>query len=160
MRPPRPPPRARRTPHRVALVMDGNGRWANRRGLPRIEGHRHGEAQLLDVVRGCIDVGVKWISAYAFSTENWRRSPEEVRFLLGFNRDVIRRRRAEMPAMGVRVRWSGQRPRLWRSVITELEKAEDLTRDNDVVTLTMCVNYGGRAGVLGAAPPRARRARR
>jgi undecaprenyl diphosphate synthase len=147
-------------PRHVALVMDGNGRWANQRGLPRIEGHRQGEGQLLDVVRGCIDVGVKWISAYAFSTENWRRSPDEVRFLLGFNRDVIRRRRDEMHAMGVRVRWSGQRPRLWRSVIKELEIAEELTRDNDVVTLTMCVNYGGRAEIVGAARELARRAAR
>jgi undecaprenyl diphosphate synthase len=147
-------------PNHVALVMDGNGRWANQRGLPRIEGHRQGEGQLLDVVRGCIDLGVKWISAYAFSTENWRRSPEEVRFLLGFNRDVIRRRRDEMHAMGVRVRWSGQRPRLWRSVIKELEIAEELTRDNDVVTLTMCVNYGGRAEIVQAARELARRAAR
>jgi undecaprenyl diphosphate synthase len=147
-------------PNHVALVMDGNGRWANQRGLPRIEGHRQGEGQLLDVVRGCIDLGVKWISAYAFSTENWRRSPEEVRFLLGFNRDVIRRRRDEMHAMGVRVRWSGQRPRLWRSVIKELEIAEELTRDNDVVTLTMCVNYGGRAEIVQAARELARKAAR
>jgi undecaprenyl diphosphate synthase len=155
-----PPIPADLVPNHVALVMDGNGRWANQRGLPRIEGHRHGEAQLLDVVRGCIDLGVNWISAYAFSTENWRRSPEEVRFLLGFNRDVIRRRRDEMHAMGVRVRWSGQRPRLWRSVISELEKAEELTRDNDVVTLTMCVNYGGRAEIVQATRELARRAAR
>jgi undecaprenyl diphosphate synthase len=155
-----PPIPADLVPNHVALVMDGNGRWANQRGLPRIEGHRQGEGQLLDVVRGCIDVGVRWISAYAFSTENWRRSPEEVRFLLGFNRDVIRRRRDEMHAMGVRVRWSGQRPRLWRSVIKELEMAEEMTRDNDVVTLTMCVNYGGRAEIVGAAKELARRAAR
>ena len=104
-------------PHHVALVMDGNGRWANARGLPRIEGHRRGEASLMDVARGCIDIGVRWLSAYAFSTENWKRSPDEVRFLMGFNRDVIRRRVDEMHEMGVRVRWAGRRPRLWRSVI-------------------------------------------
>src|SRR5687768_3910600 len=131
--------------------MDGNGRWANARGLPRIEGHRRGEASLLDVARGCIDIGVRWLSAYAFSTENWRRSPDEVRFLMGFNRDVIRRRRDEMHELGVRVRWAGRRPRLWRSVIKELEVAEELTRDNDVLTLTMCVNYGGRAEIADAA---------
>ena len=85
------------------------------------------------------------MSAYAFSTENWARSPDEVRFLMGFNRDVIRRRRDEMNEMGVRVRWAGRRPRLWRSVIKELEVAEELTADNTVMTLTMCVNYGGRA---------------
>ena len=91
------------------------------------------------------------MSAYAFSTENWKRSPDEVRFLMGFNRDVIRRRRDEMHALGVRVRWAGRRPRLWRSVVRELEEAEELTRDNDVCTLTMCVNYGGRAEIADAA---------
>ena len=138
-------------PRHVALVMDGNGRWANARGLPRTEGHKRGEAALLDVVAGCIEVGVKWISAYAFSTENWKRSPDEVRFLMGFNRDVIRRRRDQMHEMGVRVRWAGRRPRLWRSVITELRTAEELTAGNDVLTLTMCVNYGGRAEIADAA---------
>lgn len=102
----------------------------------------------MDVARGCIDLGVRWLSAYAFSTENWRRSPDEVRFLMGFNRDVIRRRVDEMDAMGVRVRWAGRRPRLWRSVIKELEIAEERTRGNDVLNLTMCVNYGGRAEIV------------
>ncbi|MBK6872236.1 MAG: isoprenyl transferase [Kineosporiaceae bacterium] len=137
-------------PRHVAIVMDGNGRWANARGLPRTQGHEMGEAALLDVVAGAIEIGVKHISAYAFSTENWRRSPEEVRFLMGFNRDVIRRRRDQMHSWGVRVRWAGRRPRLWRSVISELERAEDLTRHNDVATLTMCVNYGGRAEIADA----------
>jgi undecaprenyl diphosphate synthase len=105
----------------------------------------------MDVARGCIEIGVRWLSAYAFSTENWKRSPDEVRFLMGFNRDVIRRRVDEMDAMGVRVRWAGRRPRLWRSVIRELERAENQTRGNDVLTLTMCVNYGGRAEIADAA---------
>ncbi|WP_299022857.1 isoprenyl transferase, partial [uncultured Dietzia sp.] len=138
-------------PRHVALVMDGNGRWAQERGLPRTEGHKRGEAVLMDVVQGCIEIGVPYLSAYAFSTENWKRSPEEVRFLMGFNRDVLRRRRDEMHALGVRVRWAGRRPRLWRSVIAELEEAEDLTRDNTVMTLAMCVNYGGRAEIVDAA---------
>jgi undecaprenyl diphosphate synthase len=136
--------------------MDGNGRWANARGLARTKGHEMGEASLLDVVAGGIEIGVKHISAYAFSTENWRRSPDEVRWLMGFNRDVIRRRRDEMHEWGVRVRWAGRRPRLWRSVIKELEAAEELTRHNDVLTLTMCVNYGGRAEVADAAKAIAR----
>jgi undecaprenyl diphosphate synthase len=131
--------------------MDGNGRWAAARGLPRTAGHEAGEASLLDCVEGAIEIGVRWLSAYAFSTENWRRSPDEVRFLMGFNRDVIRRRRDQMHEMGVRVRWAGRRPRLWRSVINELEEAERLTRHNDVLTLTMCVNYGGRAEIADAA---------
>ncbi len=138
-------------PRHVAVVMDGNGRWAKARGLPRTDGHKAGEAALFDLVEGAIEVGVKYVSAYAFSTENWKRSPDEVRFLMGFNRDVIRRRRDEMNAMGVRVRWAGRRRRLWKSVIDELEEAEQLTRNNKVLTLTMCVNYGGRAEIADAA---------
>ena len=145
-------------PRHVAVIMDGNGRWAKQRGLPRTAGHEAGEAALLDLVKGGVESGVKAISAYAFSTENWRRSPEEVKFLMGFNRDVIRRRRDEMHAMGVRVRWAGRRPRLWKSVIKELQVAEQLTRDNDVLTLTMCVNYGGRAEIADAAAELARQA--
>ena len=138
-------------PRHVAIVMDGNGRWAKERGLPRTEGHARGEAALLDVVAGAIELGVTHVSAYAFSTENWKRSPDEVRFLMGFNRDVIRRRRDEMHAWGVRVRWAGRRPRLWKSVIDELERAEEMTQHNTVMTLTMCVNYGGRAEIADAA---------
>ncbi len=145
------PPVLHVVPRHVAIVMDGNGRWAKDRGLPRTAGHEAGEAALFDCVEGAIEVGVTWVSAYAFSTENWKRSPDEVRFLMGFNRDVIRRRRDEMHALGVRVRWAGRRPRLWRSVIAELEQAEQLTRRNTVCTLTMCVNYGGRAEIADAA---------
>ena len=138
-------------PRHVAIVMDGNGRWAKERGLPRTAGHEQGESSLFDVVEGAIEIGVKAISAYAFSTENWSRSPDEVRFLMGFNRDVIRRRRDEMNELGVRVRWAGRVPRLWKSVIKELRVAEALTRRNTVLTLTMCVNYGGRAELADAA---------
>ncbi|QXG75543.1 isoprenyl transferase [Modestobacter sp. L9-4] len=147
---------ADKVPHHVAIVMDGNGRWAKQQGLPRTAGHAAGEASLFDCVEGAIELGVKAISAYAFSTENWKRSPDEVRFLMGFNRDVIRRRRDEMHELGVRVRWAGRRPRLWGSVIKELEVAEELTKDNDVLTLTMCVNYGGRAEIADAAAAIAR----
>ncbi|WP_433023284.1 isoprenyl transferase [Kribbella sp. CA-294648] len=137
-------------PRHVAIVMDGNGRWAKARNLPRTEGHKAGEASLLDVIKGGIEIGVKYISAYAFSTENWARSPEEVRFLMGFNRDVIHRRRDELDAMGVRVVWSGRRPRLWKSVISELEYAQERTKDNDTITLQFCVNYGGQAEIADA----------
>ena len=145
-----PPIPAELVPHHVAVIMDGNGRWAKERGLPRTKGHEAGESSLFDVVEGAIELGVKAISAYAFSTENWTRSPDEVRFLMGFNRDVIRRRRDEMNELGVRVKWAGRAPRLWRSVIKELQVAEELTKDNDVCTLTMCVNYGGRAELADA----------
>ena len=165
-RPPRPHPSGSsppeipldQVPGHVAIVMDGNGRWAKARGLPRTAGHEMGEAALFDVVEGAIEIGVKAVSAYAFSTENWKRSPDEVRFLMGFNRDVIRRRRDQMHELGVRVRWAGRRPRLWRSVIKELEAAEELTRHNTVLTLTMCVNYGGRAEIADAVAAIAREA--
>ena len=137
-------------PNHVAVVMDGNGRWAKQRGLPRTAGHEAGEAALFDMVEGAIQVGVKELSAYAFSTENWKRSPEEVKFLMGFNRDVIRRRRDQMHEMGVRVRWVGKEKRLWKSVLDELLEAEELTKKNKVFTLNMCVNYGGRAEIVDA----------
>ena len=147
-------------PHHVAIIMDGNGRWAKERGLPRTAGHEAGEAALFDVVQGAIEFGIKEISAFAFSTENWRRSPEEVKFLMGFNRDVIRRRRDEMNAMGVCVRWVGRPKRLWSSVINELEVAEELTKKNKALILNMCVNYGGRSEIVDAATALARDVKR
>ena len=138
-------------PNHVAVVMDGNGRWAKQRGLPRTAGHEAGEAALFDLVEGAIEIGVKEISAFAFSTENWKRSPEEVKFLMGFNRDVIRRRLDDMHELGVRVRWAGRDRKLWKSVIDELERAEKITAKNKVLTLNMCVNYGGRAEIIDAA---------
>ena len=138
-------------PNHVAVVMDGNGRWAKQRGLPRTAGHEAGEAALFDLVEGAIEIGVKEISAFAFSTENWKRSPEEVKFLMGFNRDVIRRRLDDMHELGVRVRWAGRDRKLWKSVIDELERAEKLTAKNKVLTLNMCVNYVGRAEIIDAA---------
>jgi undecaprenyl diphosphate synthase len=143
-------------PKHVAIVMDGNGRWAKQRGLSRVQGHEEGEKSLFDVVEGAVQIGVTHISAYAFSTENWRRSPDEVRWLMGFNRLTIRRRIDEMDELGVRIRWAGRRPRLWKSVIDELEMAEERTRPNDRLTLTMCVNYGGRAEIADAAAAIAR----
>jgi len=143
-------------PKHVAVVMDGNGRWARNKGLVRTEGHKAGEAPLFDMVEGAIEIGVKELSAYAFSTENWKRSPEEVRFLMGFNKEVLRRRRDQMNELGVRIRWVGQEKKLWSSVVDELLEAEELTAKNKVLTLNMCVNYGGRAEIVGAAEDLAR----
>jgi undecaprenyl diphosphate synthase len=131
--------------------MDGNGRWATERGLPRTAGHEAGEDALFDCVEGAIELGIGWLSAYAFSTENWKRSPEEVAFLMRFTEGVMRRRLDDMDALGVRVRWAGRRPRLWRAVISRLEEAERRTVRNDRLTLCMCVNYGGRAEIADAA---------
>jgi len=138
-------------PQHVALVMDGNGRWAKQRGLARTAGHEAGEASLIDIVHGAIEIGVKELSAYAFSTENWRRSPEEVKFLMEFNRQVLRKRRDEMNELGIKIRWVGREKRLLASVIKELKEAQELTKNNKVLTLNMCINYGGRAEMLDAA---------
>ena len=124
----------------------GPSAWPASHGRPR-----DGEFALLDVVHGAIEVGVEWLSVYAFSTENWKRSPDEVRFLMGFNRDVVRRRRDEMHELGIRVRWAGRQGRLWRSVLSELDEAERLTRNNSTLNLVMCINYGGRAELADAA---------
>lgn len=144
-------------PEHIALVMDGNGRWAQERGMKRTEGHKRGQKVLMDAVDACLAMGVPWLSAYAFSTENWRRSAEEVRFLMGFSRDVLRNDRDELHRKGVRVLWAGRRPRLWRSVIRELEAAEELTKDNTKLTLVMCINYGGRAEIIDATRSLAKR---
>ncbi|MDO5747057.1 MAG: isoprenyl transferase [Actinomycetaceae bacterium] len=137
-------------PRHIAIIMDGNGRWANAHGLPRSAGHQAGETALMDTIAGAIEAGVTHLSVYAFSTENWKRSPSEVRFLMGYSREVLRRRRDELNKWGVRIRWSGRTPRLWRSVIKELQEAEALTRHNREFTLVMCVNYGGRAELADA----------
>jgi trans,polycis-decaprenyl diphosphate synthase len=115
-----------------------------------------GEAVVIDVACGAIELGIKWLSLYAFSTENWKRSAEEVRFLMGFNRDVVRRRRESLKEIGVRIRWVGSRPRLWRSVIDELAVAEHMTAGNDAITINYCVNYGGRTEIAEATKEIAR----
>jgi undecaprenyl diphosphate synthase len=130
--------------------MDGNGRWANSRGLTRTEGHKAGEQALLDVLAGAIEAGVTHVTAYAFSTENWKRSPEEVRFLMGYNKEVLRRRRDLLNSWNVKIRWAGRTPKLWPSVISELISAEELTAKNTGLTLTMAVNYGGRQEIVDA----------
>jgi undecaprenyl diphosphate synthase len=102
-----------KVPVHVACVMDGNGRWATARGLPRTEGHAAGETALLDVVNGALEIGVKWITFYAFSTENWKRPPDEVRYLMGFNESLLVRRRDELNEKGVRIRFAGPSRRWW-----------------------------------------------
>jgi undecaprenyl diphosphate synthase len=137
-------------PEHVAIVMDGNGRWANARGLTRVEGHRVGEAALMDVIEGAIQAGVKYLTVFAFSTENWKRSPDEVKFLMNYNREVLRRRRDELDGWNVRIKWAGRRPKLWPTVIDELLVAEKQTAKNKGLTFTMCVNYGSRIEIVDA----------
>ena len=137
-------------PEHVAIVMDGNGRWANARGLTRVEGHRAGEAALMDVIEGAIQAGVQYLTVFAFSTENWKRSPDEVKFLMNYNREVLRRRRDELDGWNVRIKWAGRRPKLWPTVIDELLIAEKQTAKNKGLTFTMCVNYGSRIEIVDA----------
>lgn len=140
--------------------MDGNGRWAKDRGLPRTAGHEAGEKVLFDLVEAAIGFGVKEISAYAFSTENWKRTPEEVKFLMGYSRETLRRRRDRLNELDVKVQWVGRPQRLWKSVVSELEEAQDMTKRNKTLTLNMCVNYGGRAEIVDAASELARDVKR
>lgn len=143
-------------PRHVGVIMDGNGRWAKQRGMERTQGHRAAEPVVFDTIAGAIEAGVRYLSLYTFSTENWKRSPSEVRFLMGFSRDIIHRRVEQMDEWGVRVRWSGRKPRLWKSVIDELEMAMDRTRHNKVIDVVFCINYGGRAELADAATAIAR----
>jgi undecaprenyl diphosphate synthase len=149
-----------RIPGHVAIVMDGNGRWAQQRGLPRTEGHGAGEEALWDTVMGAAQIGLPWLTVFAFSTENWRRPPGEVRYLMNFNRSLLRRRRDELHRMDVRIRFIGRRNwRVPRSVLKEIREAEALTASNTGTTLSIAFNYGGRAEVVDAVKELAREVR-
>ncbi len=138
-------------PHHVAVVMDGNGRWAQRRGLARTEGHAAGEEALLDATYGALAVGVRTLTVYAFSTENWRRPVDEVRYLMNFNRSLLERRQHELHAEGVRITFSGRRDwRVPKRVLANIEEAEELTKRNKALTLNIAFNYGGRAEIIDA----------
>ena len=138
-------------PNHVGIVMDGNGRWAKLRGLPRTDGHTAGEEAMWDTVVGANDLGLGWLTMFAFSSENWKRPKAEVAFLMGFNRGLLRRRRDELHRMNFRVRFLGRRDwKVPRSVLKEMEVSEELTRDNTGMTLTIAFNYGGRVEVVDA----------
>ena len=140
-----------RIPKHVAIVMDGNGRWAKRRGLKRTEGHAAGEEALFDAVEGGLQIGLPWMTVYAFSTENWRRPIDEVRFLMRFNESLLLRRRDDLNERGVRVRFIGRRTgRVPRRVLRHIEDTEALTAHNRRMTLTFAFNYGGRAELVDA----------
>ncbi len=132
--------------------MDGNGRWANQRGLPRREGHTAGEAALFDTVEGALDLGIRALTVYAFSTENWKRPVEEVRFLMNFNESLLDRRKVELDERDVRVRFIGRRDRpVPRRLVRKIEETEALTADNTRMTLAVAFNYGGQAELADAA---------
>jgi len=141
----------KRIPSHVALVMDGNGRWAEQRGLKRTEGHAAGEEALFDTVEGALELGLKWLTVYAFSTENWKRPKDEVQYLMGFNEGILVRRRDEMNDRGVRMRFIGRRDwRVPRRLIRHMDASIELTKNNRRMTFTIAFNYGGRAEIIDA----------
>jgi len=135
-----------RIPEHVAIIMDGNGRWANERGLHRTQGHARGEPALFDVIDGALEMGVKWLTAYTFSTENWSRDEFEVEFLMNFNVDLLERRRDELHAKGIRIHFIGDRddPRVPDALRRRINDAEYLTRGNERMHMVFAFNYGGR----------------
>jgi undecaprenyl pyrophosphate synthase len=141
----------RRVPNHVAIIMDGNGRWAAERDLPRTSGHEAGEKALFDVIEGALEAGIRFMSVYAFSTENWSRPADEVEFLMNFNRSLLRQRRDELHERRVRIRRIGRREGVPEDVLAEFDDAEKLTADNERMDLLVCFNYGGRAEIEDAA---------
>ncbi len=138
-------------PAHVACVMDGNGRWAQMRGLQRTEGHAAGEEALFDAIEGAVEVGIKWLTVYAFSTENWKRPPEEVRFLMAFNESLLVNRSQELHELNVRIRFIGRRNwRVPKRVLRRIDEATELTKNNTGLTFTIAFNYGGRAEIIDA----------
>jgi undecaprenyl diphosphate synthase len=138
-------------PAHVACVMDGNGRWAQMRGLQRTEGHAAGEEALFDAIEGAVEVGIKWLTVYAFSTENWKRPPEEVRFLMAFNENLLVNRSQELHELNVRIRFIGRRNwRVPKRVLRRIDEATELTKNNTGLTFTIAFNYGGRAEIIDA----------
>jgi undecaprenyl diphosphate synthase len=144
-------------PRHVAIIMDGNGRWAARRGLPRVEGHRRGLEAVRRAVRAASDLGIDYLTIYAFSSENWRRPAEEVSDLMFLLKRFIRHDLADLHASGVRVRIIGDRAGLSPDIVGLLDEAENLTRGNDGLTLVVAFNYGGRQEILRAVQAIARR---
>lgn len=138
-------------PRHIACVMDGNGRWAQQRGLPRIEGHKMGEHALFEAVHGALELGVEWLTVYAFSTENWKRPPDEVKFLINFNEEILERRQNELHELGVQIRFVGRNDwRVPKRLVRRMESARELTKDNTKLVLTIAFNYGGRAEIVDA----------
>ena len=130
-------------PKHIACVMDGNGRWAEKRGLKRTDGHTEGEKSLFDVVEGAIEIGVEWFTVFAFSTENWKRPAKEVQFLLDFNEQIIIQRQEELNERNVRICFLGRRDgKVPKRIVKRMEEAEKLTKSNTGLTFTVAFNYG------------------
>ncbi len=146
-------------PRHVGLILDGNGRWANQRGLHRTEGHRAGEEALFDCIRGAIDMGIGWLTAFTFSTENWTRDPDEVAFLMWFNEDLLIRRRDVLHEWNVRIFFAGDLadPRVPDRNRLRMRESEELTRTNTGMSMVFAFNYGSRWELTEATRKIARR---
>ena len=143
-------------PTHVAIIMDGNGRWAARRGLPRVEGHRRGIEAIRRAVRSAGEIGIRYLTLYSFSSENWRRPAQEVADLMGLLKRFVRHDLADLHRANVRVRIIGEREGLAPDIRGLLEEAEDLTRGNTGLTLVVAFNYGGRQEIARAVQAIAR----
>ncbi|MGQ9667105.1 MAG: isoprenyl transferase [Anaerolineae bacterium] len=139
-----------RVPTHVAIIMDGNGRWAKAHGLPRVAGHRAGTENIRRILEACVDFGVKILTIYAFSTENWSRPPEEVESLMRLFGEVIDRETKRLKAQGVQIRHVGSLDRIPEHLKTKMLRAVDETKDNDRLILNVAFNYGGRAEIVNA----------
>ncbi|RMF42568.1 MAG: isoprenyl transferase [Anaerolineae bacterium] len=137
-------------PTHVAIIMDGNGRWARARGLPRLAGHRAGTENLRRIIEACVEFGVKYLTIYAFSTENWERPPSEVRGLMRILEDVIDRELQELHSQGVQLRHIGRLERIKPALQEKVRRAIELTRNNDRLILCVAFNYGGRDEIVHA----------
>lgn len=137
-------------PEHIAIIMDGNGRWAKKQGLPRIEGHRRGAISLREAVKACAELGVKFLTVYAFSTENWKRPREEVSFLMSLLSSTIDREVDELNKNKIKVRFLGRIKMLPDKLQKKIRSAEEKTRDNDRMNLNVMLSYGGRAEITDA----------
>jgi undecaprenyl diphosphate synthase len=144
---------AERLPRHIGLILDGNGRWAEQRGLPRTAGHAAGEASLFSTIESTRELGIEWLTAYTFSTENWSRSPEEVEFLMFFNEDLLLRRRDELDQQSIRIFFAGDMddPRVPERNRHRMIETEEMTRENTGMHLVFAFNYGGRVEIAEAA---------
>ncbi len=138
-------------PTHIAIIMDGNGRWASARGLPRVAGHRAGAQAVRRTIEAAVQAGVSWLTLYAFSSENWRRPPDEVLELTGLLRHYIRQELNELAKQGVRVRVIGDRGRFDTETRAELDRAEVVTRGNTRLNLNVALSYGARDEIVAAA---------
>lgn len=140
-----------KSPRHVAIIMDGNGRWARARSLPRLAGHKRGAKAVRRTVEACREAGIEYLTLYAFSSENWKRSPAEIDDLMGLLRIYLRREVADLNSRGVRIKFIGSRERLALDITSLLEEVEQSTAENSEFMLLIALNYGGQSEIAGTA---------